>query len=149
VLSDPTTKRPRFTITRYEAGTIKPIELNGSGAMLLVQQSVEVEEDHVATQTYQYRVQGNEDRNSWVFRWEYFRKKPRKNYPYPLAHFHVNAASANYPDVPRMHFATRRVPLELVLWTLLAEGLVQPLDDKWETTLDESIAGFDERRTVS
>jgi hypothetical protein len=112
-----------------------------------VQQKVEVGDAHVATLTYHYRYQLDETKDSWRFRWEYFRSKPKKDYRYPLAHFHVNAVTEDRPDLSDLHFATRRVPLELVLWTLLAEWSVKPLYNDWEKTLNESIAGFDERRT--
>jgi hypothetical protein len=127
-----------------------PLELNGVSAKLLVQQKVEVEDDHVTTLNYIYRYQLDDDaKKSWLFRWEYFRNKPKEDYPYPLAHFHVNAQSEHRKDIEHVHFPTRRVPLELVIWGLIAEWGVKPLDEAgWEKTLSESIEGFDERRTA-
>jgi hypothetical protein len=151
VLVDPSSER-RFVIARLVNRRIAPLDLNGSRAKLLLQQNVEVVEDdapHVNTLTYMYRYQLHDDPKSWLFRWEYFRKRPKDDYPYPLAHFHVNAATGEFPDLQHKHFATRRVPLELVLWTLLAEWNVRPLENGWEPTLQESIDGFDERRTAN
>jgi hypothetical protein len=90
---------------------IVPLELNGTTAKLVVQQKVEVQDDHVTTLTYHYRSQLSDDVDSWLFRWEYFRNKPRDDYAHPLAHFHVNAASEHRADLEHVHFATRRVPM--------------------------------------
>jgi hypothetical protein len=51
VIADKSTDRPRFDIARLVDGAIAPLDLNGSRAKLLVQQKVEVEEDHVSTLT--------------------------------------------------------------------------------------------------
>jgi hypothetical protein len=90
----------------------------------------------------------DETKGSWLFRWEFFRNKPKDDYPYPLAHFHVNAGMESRADLNHVHFPTRRVPLELVLWDLIEEWSVKPLDDGWRAILEESIGGFDERQRV-
>jgi hypothetical protein len=148
VIADKSTDRPRFDIARLVEGAITPLDLNGSRARLLVQQKVEVEDDHVSTLTYVYRYQLDETKGSWLFRWEFFRNKPKDDYPYPLAHFHVNANMETRADLDHVHFPTRRVPLELVLWDLIEEWSVKPLDDDWRAILEESIGGFDERQRV-
>lgn len=67
----------------------------------------------------------------WLLRWEYSRERPRADYAYPLAHIHA-----------------ARVPLELVLWHLIAEWGVTPKTDGWYDVLGESLAGFEQRRTA-
>jgi hypothetical protein len=68
------------------------------------------------------------------------------SYPYPLAHVHFNAALADGTAADRLHVPTRRVPLELIVWHLVAEWGVEPKGNNWKAVLQESIAGFDERR---
>jgi hypothetical protein len=96
--------------------------------------------------TYQYRLQRNHDPNSWLVRWEFLREKPRANYDYPLAHIHVNGAVADRADGHRLHFPTRRVPLEFVLWLLIVD--VTSLSTDWRTILSDFIEGFEERQSV-
>jgi hypothetical protein len=50
--------------------------------------------------------------------------------------------------VGHLHFPTRRVPIELVFWHLIAEWNVTPLSDSWREILGDSIDGFEERQTV-
>jgi hypothetical protein len=93
---------------------------------------------------------------SWVLRWEYFRERPRPDYEYPLAHLHANAefvesarVEARLDKPPaHLHIPTARVPLELVLWHLIAEWSVTPKTDAWRGVLAESVEGFEERRTA-
>jgi len=141
---------PRFDIARVVGGAIRPLELNGTNARLLVQQKVDLDLDagRCLTMAYTYRYQTDEQPQSWLFRWEFLRKRPRPDYPYPLAHFHVNAELVDGSDVRHVHFPTRRLPLELVLWELIVEWGVKPLDPRWEEILAASIRGFEERRTV-
>jgi hypothetical protein len=99
--------------------------------------------------TYQYAVRRSADPNSWLVRWEFSRSKPRPDYRYPLAHLHLNAnLSDDSRDVHGLHFPTRRLPLELVLWHLIVEWDVEPMADDWAEILAESIRGFEERQTV-
>ncbi len=107
---------------------------------------VEVVDGHCQTESYSYRLQADESRESWLVRWEYFRSPPRGDYPYPLGHLHVNAEFADGNAAGRLHLPTRRVPLELVMWHLIAEWGVVPKADDWRALLKESIEGFDERR---
>jgi hypothetical protein len=139
--------RDWFDIVRRVEGLQAPLELEGTTARLLVQQKVEVVGEHTQTITYVYRLQESDDPASWLVRWEYFRRPPRADYMYPLAHLHVNAAMEER-DLPHIHLPTRRVPLELVLWDLIAEWGVRPLDPGWQKTLEESIEGFDERQQI-
>jgi hypothetical protein len=76
-----------------------------------------------------------------------FRQRPRPD-DYPLAHVHVNAALMNGHGLRHLHFPTRRVLIELLLWHLIAEWNVTPLSDDWRVILSESIDGFEERQTV-
>ncbi len=99
--------------------------------------------------TYTYRYQADERPDSWLFRWEFLRKRPRPDYGYPLAHFHVNGSLSDGRTLAHVHFPTRRLPLELVLWDLTVEWDVKPLDSRWQEILMESIKGFEERQTVA
>ncbi len=111
-----------------------------------MRQLIEVVDGHCQTESYSYRLQADESRESWLVRWEYFRTPPRPDYPYPLAHVHVNAAFVDGSPAGRLHIATRRVPLELVIWHLITEWGVTPRTDDWRAVLNASIEGFDERR---
>lgn len=130
--------------------------LHGIGARLFVQQAIEVSGDHCRTVSYAYRFQTGEDKGSWVLRWEYFRERPRPEYEYPLAHVHANAdfvepnlAEGRLDKPPsHLHIPTARVPLELVLWHLIAEWHVTPKTDDWRAILAESLEGFEQRRTA-
>jgi hypothetical protein len=148
LVPDKTVDHPRFDILRYVGGATEPLELNRSPLLLLSQQKIDVEAGRCLTVTYQYRVQRAADPKPWLVRWEFFRQRPRPDYEYPLAHIHVNAALVDGQEVHGLHFPTRRVPLELVLWHLIAEWGVAPLSDDWREILSESIDGFEERQTV-
>jgi hypothetical protein len=74
---------------------------------------------------------------------------PRSDYPYPLAHVHFNGTLTDGTRLDRLHVPTRRVPLELVVWHLVAEWGVERKGDDWRAVLEESIAGFDERRSAN
>lgn len=111
-----------------------------------MRQVIEVVDGHCQTESYGYRLQADESRESWLVRWEYYRTPPRPDYSYPLAHVHVNAAFADGSAAGRLHIPTRLVPLETVIWHLIAEWNVTSRTDDWHTVLGESIEGFDERR---
>ena len=91
-----------------------------------------------------------------MLRWEYFREPPKANYGYPLAHLHANAEFIDPGPAggrlakgpPHLHIPTARVPLELVLWHLIAEWGVKPKTDDWLAVLSESLEGFEQRRTA-
>jgi hypothetical protein len=125
-----------------------PLELYGSSYRLFVRQVIEVVDGHCQVESYGYRLQADESRESWLIRWEYLRERPRLDYPYPSAHVHVNGEFWDRAPVSPLHIPTRRVPLELVIWHLIAEWDVRPKTDDWQQLLSESIAGFDERRTA-
>lgn len=103
---------------------------------------------HCRTESYGYRLQADERIDSWLIRWEYHREPPRADYPYPRAHVHLNGSFGDGSAASRLHIPTRRIPLELVLWHLIAEWDVGSKTGGWRTLLEESIEGFDERRTI-
>ncbi len=122
---------------------------------LLLSQTVEVVETKCHTVTYAYRLAAGEAKDAWLARWEYFRSPPRPNYPYPLAHLHLNASLHNADaeqrlakPAPHLHLPTSRVPLELVLWHLIAEWGVRAKTEDWLQRLRDSLTGFEERRTA-
>lgn len=136
-----------FDITRLAGAARAPLELHGSTLRLFVRQTIVVVDDHCRTESYAYRLQTAVAANSWLLRWEYFRSRPRPDYPYPLAHLHVNGAFEGGDHADRLHLPTHRVPIELVIWHLLAEWGVGSRVDDWRAVLDESLRGFAERRT--
>ncbi len=137
-----------FELTRLVDRASAPLELDGTSARLFVRQIIEVAGGHCQVESYSYRLQADESVESWLIRWEYYRAAPRPDYPYPLAHVHVNATFADGSSVDRLHIPTRRVPLELVIWHLIAECDVAPRLEDWRGLLTQSIEGFDARRTI-
>jgi hypothetical protein len=106
--------------------------------------------------SYSYRLQLDEEAESWLIRWEYFRRRPKPDYQYPLGHAHVNvsfAAEAAHAHLGKpaahLHLPTGRVPFELVVWHVLSEWGVASKAANWQKVLEASIAGFHERRTAS
>jgi hypothetical protein len=136
-----------FELTRFvDVGGV-PLELHGTSRRLVVRQIVEVVKGHCQTESYAYRLQADEALPSWLIRWEYHRERPKADYPYPLAHVHVNASWHGDEPLGGLHIPTRRVPLELVIWHLITEWEVHPKGDDWRGILEDSLAGFEERRT--
>lgn len=131
-----------------------PFALLGSSLRLLLVQTVEVIERRCHTVTYAYRLATSDAKRDWLVRWEYFRRPPKPDYRYPLAHAHVNAALHDAEAEARLakptqhlHVPTARVPLELVLWHLIAEWGIEPRTPDWQRVLRESLAGFEQRRS--
>jgi hypothetical protein len=136
-----------FEITRFVEGERRPLELLGSSHRLVIRQTIVVVDGHCRTESHTYRLQRDDSPKSWLVRWEYLRDLPRPDYAYPLAHVHVNGSLEDGEAIGRLHIPTRRVPLELVVWHLIAEWGIEPRTDDWRRTLEGSISGFDERRT--
>jgi hypothetical protein len=90
-----------FELTRLVDRASAPLELDGTSARLFVRQIIDVVDGHCQVESYSYRLQTDESVESWLIRWEYYRAAPRPDYPYPLAHAHVNAAFANGSTVGR------------------------------------------------
>ena len=137
-----------FELTRFVEGASVPLDLHGSPHRLFVRQIIEVVDGHCRTESYAYRLQAGDSVQSWLIRWEYFRDPPKPDYAYPLAHVHANGEWTSSEPLDRLHIPTRRVPLELVLWHLIAEWRVTPKTDGWKAVLGESVEGFDGRRTA-
>ncbi len=147
-------RETRYLLACFQNQERTPFVLHGVGERLFVQQAIEVVGDHCQTVSYAYRFQSADD--VWLLRWEYSRERPKADYAYPLAHLHANAefverasAVARLDKTPsHLHIPTARVPLELVLWHLIPEWGVTPKTDGWFEVLDESLAGFERRRTA-
>lgn len=137
-----------FEITRLVGAARAPLELLGSSLRLFVRHTVVVLDGHCQTESYGYRLQSGEAAGSWLLRWEYFREPPRPDYAYPLAHLHVNGAFADGEPIAALHIPSSRVPLESVIWHLIAEWGVAPRNDAWRTLLSDSVDGFHQRRTA-
>jgi hypothetical protein len=114
-----------FDITRLVGGARAPLELRGSSLRLFVRQTIVVVDGHCRTESYSYRLQSDAFASSWLLRWEYFRSRPRPDYPYPLAHVHVNAVFEGGEEVDHLHLPTDRVPIELVIWISWRSGVLR------------------------
>jgi hypothetical protein len=144
----------RYFLACFQNRERIPLALHGGGVRLFIQQAIEVVGNHCQTVSYAYRLQSDDD--VWLLRWEYYRERPRADYEYPPAHLHVNAdfvesasAVARLDKTPsHLHIPTARVPLELVLWHLIAEWGVTSKSDDWSQVLGDSLEGFQHRRTA-
>jgi len=134
-----------FELTRVVDGNDAPLELDGTTARLFVRLVVVVEEGRCRTEFSTYRLQADASRGSWLIRWDYRREPPLADYHYPRGHAHVNSFFADGVPVGRVHIATGRVSLELVLRNLISDWGVEPRTADWEAILEESAAGMDER----
>jgi hypothetical protein len=144
-----------FTIACLDGSRTVSFALHGSPLRLLVSHTVEVEADKCHTVSYAYRLMTADAKDAWVLRWEYFRRPPRPDYPYSLAHVHANATLTDSgaetllrKPYTHAHVPTARVPIELVFWHLIAEWGVCPKSDDWQAVLRESLSGYEERRTA-
>lgn len=131
-----------------------PFDLHGGTLLLYVEHEVDIADDKAHTAAYRYVLQADPAHDSWLARWEYLRERP-SGYPYALGHVHVQAdfaeplrAGPAGKALSRMHLPTARVALELVLRHVIAEWGVQAKTDGWSKILDDSLAGFEERRTA-
>ena len=145
-----------FALAHVVNGLITPLELRGSRSLLFVEHRIAVVDARCATQSYSYRVHHGPERADWLVRWEYLRDPPSPHYEYPLGHVHLNAAwvgaegeSLTAKAPKKLHFATGRVPFELVLWQLIAEWGAQSREADWRKLFSDSIAGFEQRRSAS
>jgi hypothetical protein len=133
-----------FLVARVVDGDYVALELDGTAAHLFVQQVVVVENDRCRTESYVYRLQADASESSWLMRWEYFREPPVADYPYPLAHVHVNGTFRGGEPIGREHIPAPRMPLELVIRYLISDRGVKPRSKDWEAILDRSSADFDD-----
>jgi hypothetical protein len=141
------TSPPHFDLFRRVKRAVTPLELNGTDLVLLYQHKVEVSEGHCHTLTYSYRLQRDANPRSWLCRWEYYRKPPKPNYRYPLAHVHVNAKPVDGHEIADKHLPTDRITLERLLLHLIEEWGVESFSADYREILEDSIVGFGERRT--
>jgi hypothetical protein len=141
----------RFTLACLRGTAPVSFVLHGTAVRLLAVQTLRVVEEHCETLTYQYRLSAGEEKDSWLMRWEYFRQAPTADYPYPLAHVHVNAEllpAGVDARLTKLHIPTRRVPIELVIWHAIAEWGAEPKRDDWRELLEGSLEEFERRRRV-
>jgi hypothetical protein len=138
-----------FELTRLIDGDTAPLELYGTTVRLFVRYVIVVKDGDFSIESYAYRLQTGRSRASWLIRWEYQRDSPRSDYPYARAHVHVHGAFPDGQQADRLHIPTLRVPLELVLWHLIAEWGVKPKRDDWQQQLEASIDGSDLRQRAS
>jgi hypothetical protein len=103
----------------------------------------------VRTSSFQYQQDADPGTDAWIFRYEYLRD-PGTGYPHPQSHLHINGDLAVAGVLPqrralgRVHFPTRRMPLEGVI-RLLAEEFDVPTatpPDVWRPLLAEAERAF-------
>jgi hypothetical protein len=124
--------------------------LLGCSVLLGISQAIDVDAaGHCGTVDYQYILASGPAKGDWLLRWEYFRSPPKEDYTYTRAHVHVNAQIDGVDGAPRLHVPTARMPLELVLWHAIAEWGAVPKSTEWRAILEQSLDGFEERRTAS
>lgn len=141
----------RFLIACVRDGRPDSFALHATPLRLYVEHEVTVGDGIAHTASYRYVLQADETHDSWLVRWEYLRERPTA-YPYALGHVHVSAG----PDVDfavkpfqRLHLPTARIAFELVLRHVISEWGVRPKTGGWSEVLDDSLAGFEERRSAT
>jgi hypothetical protein len=84
----------------------------------------------VSTASFQYQADADPGTYAWIFRYEYLRD-PGAGYTYPQSHLHINGelsvpgVLADDRPLPRIHFPTRRIPLEAVIRLLVEQFQVR------------------------
>lgn len=136
--------RDAFRVTRVVDGNDVPLELDGTTLCLAVEQVVLDESGRCRVESYPYRLQTDPSPKSWLIRWDYVRDPPQSDYTYPRAHMHVNGAFPDGEPIGRVHIASRRMPLELVLRNMISDWGVSPRTGDWERILDESAQELDD-----
>lgn len=124
--------------------------MHGTSLRLYVEHEVDVADAIAHTASYRYVLQASDTPDSWLLRWEYLRERP-SGYVYPLGHLHVRAGlpgDVATKPLERLHIPTARVAVELVLRHLITEWGIQPKTDDWWSILEDSLSGFEGRRTA-
>jgi hypothetical protein len=102
----------------------------------------------VSTSSFQYQVNPDPNTDSWIFRYDYLRQPTPE--AHPSAHVQVNAHLIPADVLPdshplnRIHFPTRRVPLEGTIRLLADEfhvGCGEP-PEIWRPALSEAERAF-------
>ncbi|HVC33571.1 MAG TPA: hypothetical protein VNL16_08690 [Chloroflexota bacterium] len=127
----------------------------GNGHYLSVRMDVHLIPDGVSTDanSIAYRQSEETRGDDWIFRYEYERLQAESGtYPYPVAHWHVNATPAAYAGArpfPELHLPTGRLSLEDIIRHLIVEHAVPTLCPRADALafLDEQRNTFQHRRT--
>lgn len=102
----------------------------------------------VSTASFQYQAEADPGTDAWIFRYDYLRDSAGD--PHPQSHLQVNAELIVPDTLPmhrplaRVHFPTRRMPLEGVI-RLLAEQFDVPTaqpPEYWRPLLAEAERAF-------
>lgn len=136
----------RFLIACVQGGRPVSFALKGTPLRLYLEHEVEAHDGIAHTASYRYVIQADEAHDSWLVRWEYLRERPTGS-PY----VHVRAEpGADFAVKPfeRLHLPTARVAFELVLRHVISEWGVQPKTHGWSEILDDSLSGFEKRRSA-
>lgn len=140
----------RFLIACVRDGRPTAFALRGTALRLYVEHEVEVGDGIANAASYRYVLQADYTADSWLVRWEYLRER-LPGYAYALGHLHVRAdvkTQLAAKPLERLHLPTARVAFELVLRHVIAEWGVDPKTADWSAILEQSLSGFEQRRTA-
>ena len=105
---------------------------------LFIEQTDQGPRIKVKESSFQYQVDASPDTEAWIFRYDYTRE-PHGSHP--QAHLQINGdlrtenvLPANRP-LGRIHFPTRRMPIEGVIRLLIEEFAVPAVDQHWRAIL--------------
>jgi hypothetical protein len=129
------------------AGIPLPLRLTGDAGWLLAEHRVGIRESNtdgqlwLTTLRYCYRWQADEDDGTWLVRWDY-----RRDGGPPHLHLHGDPASWSSGSFHKLHFPTRRVPIEDVIRFLITDERVsvEPRSEHWEDVLDAASTIFEQ-----
>jgi hypothetical protein len=141
----------RLTSEFFVQSRNNALALNGCGLWLWINQRVQIEGEKTHTMSYSYRLCTEDDRRAWIVRWQYVRERETVD-PLVWSNLHIRATLLRHKPpklLKDMHLATGRVPLELVLWHLITDWGVHPVEDDWRKRLGDSMDEFFKRRTHS
>ena len=126
-----------FVIARFEGREVRPLELGGGKWLHFRQQVVEDGEKlNVLEARYIFSESDDVDAEAHhIFQWEYLREPPAPHVPY--GHLHVYVGGLN-----RVHFPTRRLSLEQILWLIIQEWDVATRDNQRYEVLKQGHQDF-------
>lgn len=134
-------------ITRFQQAEVTPLELSG-GKWLHFRQLV-IEQDNkidVLEAHYIFSLSQDPDHEeSHIFRWEFIREPPAPHVP--QSHLHIYGQNPHAQNLSRVHFPTRRLSVEQIIWLLIQEWDVTPQSENWYAILQRGHRDF-LRRTV-
>lgn len=126
-----------YMITRFDGGEIQPLELGGAKWLHFRQQVLEdgnklvvLEARYIFSSSYDI-----DEESAHVFRWEYLREPPAPHVPF--GHLHVYGGGLQH-----IHFPTRQLSLEQIVWLIVQEWHVPTKRDDWYEVLKQGHRDF-------